>query len=369
MLASLVPGAISSDAMAPAAPAPSAQDLLRAMAAAGSDDCSAPSAPSSEVHDKEDRLFSAAEAVAEDALNRPAAASFPQAVARARSALAEVERASARINREWPDEERFHFEVYPMQPAVLVRLSYRDHATLILFGAFYLSGDAAVDAGTKWRAVSLVDLGERPSRIDVFPLHRGPSRHVRFLATAVRSGCAGSIGVAYYGYEWRADDGQMASQIIKIEGAEGLDDTASKHVGALRTAGNTVELPYCFFSAVDTWDNPTLCAADSFDLRQDDVRFLGRVYNHPDLVVLNSAFTHAQARDYRALRAYCASDAVAGKLMRQMPPYLHADDLTVVKTGRGRERVAFADDSVHFDLVNRRGEWRLESFSLGSNTT
>jgi hypothetical protein len=190
---------------------------------------------------------------------------------------------------------------------------------------------------------------------------------VRFLARVWHSGCAGSIGEAYYGYEWSAEAGQVATQIMKIEGAEGLDETASKHVGKLSTTGKIIQLPYCFFSAVDTWDNPTLCAADSFDLSGDDPRFVGRIYNSPDLVVVNNAIHHAQTHEYTALRAYCASDAVARKLLREIPPFMSAEELKTFKASPTRERVAFGEGAVYFDLVKRRGEWRLESFRIGDD--
>ena len=47
--------------------------------------------------------------------------------------------------------------------------------------------------------------------------------------------------------------------------------------------------------------------------------------------MLNKAIQHAQAHDYGALRGYCASNAVAGKLVRDIPPFLSADELETVK--------------------------------------
>jgi hypothetical protein len=138
-------------------------------------------------------------------------------------------------------------------------------------------------------------------------------------------------------------------------------------VGKLGTTGKTIQLPYCFFSAVDTWDNPTLCAADSFDLSGDDPRFIGRIYNSPDLVVVNNAIQHAQARDYLALRGYCAFDAVARKLVREMPPYLFAEALETHKANPTREKVVFNEGAVYFNLVKRQGEWRLESFRIADD--
>jgi hypothetical protein len=344
------------------------EDLLRQMAPMTPDDCSPPlpSASGVDVHRSEDLLFRTVDALVADRLNGPIPAQTSEAEARARPALLDLEHSSAEINKSWPSEERFHFEVLALHPAILIRLSYRDQARLVMFG-YYLDKNAAVDPGTKWREISFADPDSGASRIDLFPLHRGPSGRARFLARVWRSGCAGSIGEEYYGYEWSVEAGQISTQIIKIEGAEGLDDTASKRVGKLGTTGKTIQLPYCFFSAVDTWDNPTLCAADSFDLSGDDPRFIGRIYNSPDLVVVNNAIQHAQARDYLALRGYCASDAVARRLVREIPPYLFADALETVKAGRTREKIVFSEGAFYFNLVRRRGEWRLENFRIADD--
>ena len=152
----------------------------------------------------------------------------------------------------------------------------------------------------------------------------------------------------------------MSNEIIKIEGAQGLDDTASTRVGTLSTAGRTIQLPYCFFSAVDTWDNPTLCAADSFDLSGDDAVFIGRIYNSPDLVTVAKAIQYAEVHDYVAVRGYCASDTVARLLVRTIPPYLFADTLDTLKAGPTRETIVIANGDFRFDLIKRQGLWLVE---------
>jgi hypothetical protein len=368
ILLSLALGAISCSAIAADAAPPNPQDLLRRMAPMTPDDCSPPvdSTSSADVHQSEDQLFRAVGDLVASRLNGATPAQPSEAESRAQSALREVEQSSAEINKSWPAEERFHFEVLALPPAIVVRMSYRDTARFVLFGSFGLDNYPA-DPGTKWREAGFVDPDSRVSRVDLFPLHRGSSRRPRFLAKVGFWGCAGSVGEAYYGYEWSADAGYSTNEIIKIEGAEGLDDTASEHVGKLSTAGKAIQLPYCFFSAVDTWDNPTLCAADSFDLSGDDPRFIGRIYNAPDLVVLNKAIQHAQARDYVALRAYCTSDAVARKLIREIPPFLFADELKTVKASPTREKIVLEDPTVYFNLIKRRGAWRLESFRISDD--
>lgn len=366
ILLSPLGGVVSTNALAANFPPPKTPDLLRQLASLAPDDCSAPydSVPTFDVDHTEELLFESIENHVVDRLNKPTLAGASEAESRARSALREVEQWSSEINKKWPSDDRFHFEVLPLHPAIVVRMDYRGHAKVALFGIFH-RGEYAIDAGIKWHNVGFVDPSNRASGIDIFPLHRGPSGRARFLARVISSGCAGSIGEAYYGYEWSPELGDGEDQIIKIEGAEGLDDTASQQVGRLRISGNTIQLPYCFFSAVDTWDNPTLCAADSFDVSGDVPRFIRRVYNSPDLVVVNNAIHHAQARDYAALRGYCATEAVARKLVREVPPFLFPDDLKKVKVSPTHETVVFEEGPVHFNLIKRRGEWLLESFHIG----
>ena len=361
-----------SKAMTAGAAPSSAEDLLRRMSSEAPDNCSAPApSPSSsaDINDLESRLFEAVKTLVADRLNTAPPALNSNVGLRAISALREVEQSSAENNKSWPAEDRFHFKVLDLLPAILVQMTYRSRAVLVLFGS-YQAGEAP-DPGTKWRQVDFSDLSfpstDIESRdIELFPLHRGPSGRARFLARVVGGGCASSFGEDYYGYEWSPDDGQVASEIIKIEGAEGLDEAASTHVGRLSTTGKIVQLPYCFFSAVDTWDNPTLCAADSFDLSGDESLFGGRVYNRPDLVTVAKAVEYAEAHDYVAVRGYCASDTVARMLVRETPPYLFADTLDTVKTGPGREKVVLADGSVRFDLIKRRGRWQIESFKISA---
>jgi len=348
----------------PATTAPSnMEELLGRMASVAPDDCSTPTpAPSSsaDINQLETQLFDAVKAQVAGRLNAPSPAPSSNAGSRATSALRDLEQWSAEHNKSWPDEDRFHFKVLELPPAVLIEMSYRSHASLVLFGSFDLNKDETTEPGTKWREVDLGDPSFSPSEIALFQLHRGPSGHPRFLAHVWNSGCAGSLGEDYYGYDWNPSDGQFSSEIIKIEGAQGLDDSASTHVGTLSTAGRIIQLPYCFFSAVDTWDNPTLCAADSFDLSGDDAVFSGRIYNSPDLVTVAKAIEYAEVHDYVAVRGYCASASVAELLVRKIPPYLFADTLDTIKAGPMRETVMIADGDFRFDLIKRQGRWLVE---------
>jgi hypothetical protein len=156
ILLSLAAGAIPSSAMAASAAPLNPEDLLRQMAPMTPDDCSPPlpSASAVDVHGSEDLLFRSVNALVADRLNGPIPAQTSEAEARARSALLKLEHSSSEINKSWPSEERFHFEVLALHPAILLRMSYRDQARLVLFGSYYLDKNAAVDPGTKWREVS-----------------------------------------------------------------------------------------------------------------------------------------------------------------------------------------------------------------------
>jgi hypothetical protein len=153
-------------------------------------------------------------------------------------------------------------------------------------------------------------------------------------------------------------------QIIKQDGAFGLYDKVRgfPHIGQLKTQGTLITLPYCWFSSLDSWDNPSLCAVDTYDLSADHVRFHARVYNRPDLLPIAKAIAYAQKHDYRAVLGYCASSQVARRLVRDIPPFAGAEDLQVVSTGNNRERVKFSDDGYLFDLEKRAGVWMIVDF-------
>ncbi len=161
------------------------------------------------------------------------------------------------------------------------------------------------------------------SRLSLYPLHRGPSQHARFLVKFGSGGCAGSFEVSYDAREWNAERNENVEQILKQGGSFGLDDVPGfAQVGELRTKGSPITLPYCRFSAVDTWDNPSLCAVDTYDLSGGDVRFLSRTYNRPDLVPIAKAIEYAQKRDFPAVLGYCAFSDVARALVRDIPPFV-----------------------------------------------
>ena len=94
---------------------------------------------------------------------------------------------------------------------------------------------------------------------------RGPSGKARFLAKFGHVGCAGSTGVAYDAREWNPGRFGGLARIIKQSGAFGLEDKVPgfPQIGELKTDGVRVTLLYCWFSPIDTWDNPILCPVDN----------------------------------------------------------------------------------------------------------
>jgi hypothetical protein len=134
-------------------------------------------------------------------------------------------------------------------------------------------------------------------------------------------------------------------------------------IGKLQTEGPAITLPYCWFSPIDTWDNPSLCAVDTYDTSGDQVKFRSRAYNRPDLLPIAKAIEYAEQRDYPAVLAYCASGDVALKLVRNIDPHFFAGDLKVTRIGDGKERVEMElESTTRFEVEKRDGRWLVVSF-------
>jgi hypothetical protein len=299
---------------------------------------------------------------------------------RAIQILTELERSSAEFNKEWEEGNRFHFEVLDIPPTLVVKMTYRNRATFTVFGIPQLSDDQKPN--TRWRAIYAADDGRFEPRsgydwLDLFSLQRGPSKKARFLAKFGAAGCGSGVGVSYYAYEWSPENFGDLAEIIKLEGAVSQEDpldnahpsqndlSSSFHpIGKLATNGPIISLPYCWFSQIDTWDNPSLCAVDSYDISRDRVRFLDRVNNRPDLVPIAKAIEYGQAHDYRAVRAYCNTPEVAEKIARNVPPFVFAGaGLKVTRITPLKERVEIGDDKVfQFDIEKRGADWLVLSF-------
>ncbi len=134
-------------------------------------------------------------------------------------------------------------------------------------------------------------------------------------------------------------------------------------IGKLRTDGPVIDLPYCWWSAIDTWDNPSMCAVDRYDLSGNEVRFISRRVNRPDLLPIAKAAKYAEDRDIPAVRAYCASDAVARRLVESAPNRLFEVDVKVKPHGAEHKLVYEDGGGYRFIVVKRGDRWLIEDFA------
>ncbi|MDR3751212.1 MAG: hypothetical protein P4K94_06965 [Terracidiphilus sp.] len=342
--------------------------MLQKLADFSPDPCGPPYGRERDWHsaDVENPLFEQAGNFVEQELN----ATRPETISpqdRTTESLKKLERLSAEINASWPDENRFHFQILNLPPALVLKITIRSHARFFVFG---VPEEISGQPNRLWRRVGSDDESfehESPSSwLELYPLHRGTSGNARFLAEFGYTGCAGSSGVVYDAREWNPRGLGDLDQVIKQEGAFGLDDKVPgfAQVGKLRTEGALITLPYCWFSSLDTWDNPSLCAVDTYDTSGDNLKFRSRAYNRPDLVPIAKAIEYAQRRDYPAVLSYCVSGEVARKMVRGLPPFVFAGDLRVTRTGSGKESVALGDPpAYHFHVEKHGGRWRVVAFS------
>jgi hypothetical protein len=340
--------------------------LLQKISGFSPDPCGPPYGVFQNSSDIESLIFRKATDSVTEALNATLAdpKSPPE---RAEKSLMALRKLSAEINASWPEENRFQFKILDIAPALVVKLSIRTREGFFVFGV------PAEDSGKpncNWRIVGSDDESDGdpiPSTsLELYPLRRGASGNARFLAKFIPSGCAGSVGVYYDAREWAPGGLGSFDQIIKLKGAFGLDDKVPgfPEIGELHTQGALITLPYCWFSAIDTWDNPSLCAVDTYDVSGDSVKFQKRTYNRPDLLPIAKALEYAAQRDFPAVLAYCATAQVARSLVREIPPSVLADELHVTRTGNGRERVEFGSESEYrFDVAKSNGRWLIVGFS------
>lgn len=355
-------------------PAPDFRQLLQKLANADADPCQAPGDEKEDTGNTEFYLLQQAQDEITRELNAAETRSSSPAE-RATVALKKLERLSAEINAAWPDENRFHFEVLDVQLIVVVKITIRTHSSYIAFG---IPAGNSKEPSQQWQEIGSEgeSLGHEilPTSLNLYPLQRSPSGKTRFLASFGYVGCAGNtFGVQYDVREWDPKNSSYLEQIVKQEGGLGIDSDPNgggptakdpfAPVGVLSTKGAKITLPYCWGSPLDTWDNLSLCAVDTYDLSGDEVRFVGRRYNRPDLVPVAKVLEYAKKHDYPELRAYCASDAVARKVMRE-GEYGFDAQLETVRLGAGRERVRAAYSGDPGFVVEKRGDrWLVVSFA------
>jgi hypothetical protein len=346
-------------------PKPNIRQLLQNLTKSSADPCDVGSANDRDWQPSlvEMPLLEAAADLVTEALNTDTA----PPVERAQKALENIASASAEINHSWPEGRRFQFKILDLKEILVVKMSIRSYERFFVFGA--PSGDAGKQ-DRPWRRVGLT---ENESEFDVpwvyvqlYPLHRGPSGRARFLARSTMGGCAGSFGVSYDAREWNPDNGGSADQIIGLQGALGLDDEVKgfPQIGKLRTDGPVIDLPFCWWSPIDTWDNPSMCAVDQYDLSGNDVRFVVRRVNRPDLLPIVRAAEHAEKRDLPAVRAYCTSEAVARHLLALAPTRLFEVEIKVKQLATGRELVYEEGGNYRFVVEKRSDRWLIASFHV-----
>lgn len=350
-------------------------NLLQKIASAPPDTCGVPPTASLDSDDVELSIVRATSDLALQALN--AADPEPSASRdRAATVLQKIEQLSTELNASWPKESRFRFQILDIAPALVIRAGIGTHEEYVVFGIPEMDGFGK--ANRLWREVGEDNLElEHPvprNWIELYPLHRGPSGHARFLAAIGFTGCAGSSGVLYEAQEWDPSGLGELDQVIKQSGAFGMDEAATggsptrrdpfAPIGKLETRGTLIALPYCWFSAIDTWDNPSLCALDTYDLSRDSVRFQSRAYNRPDLLPIAKAIEYAEKHDLPAVRSYCASDEVANRLIREIGPSYFASDLRVTRISENSERVEMGFPGTDRFEIQRSGDrWLVVRFT------
>ena len=342
---------------------PEFRELLQKLAGYSPDPCGPPYGREEDWHafGDESSVFERAADIVTQGLNTTSGPGSPKD--RAMLTMTQLEMTSAEVNAAWPEERRFHFEILDLSPALVVKMTFRTYGTFFVFGQ---TANDSRESNQLWKRVGEdhVSFEHKVPRLDLdlYPLHRGPSGNPRFLSKFIVSGCAGSIGVVYEASEWNPKNSPEIDQIIQQEGAFGLDDKVPgfAQIGKLRTEGSLITLPYCWFSGIDTWDNPSMCAVDTYDISGDKVRFRSRDYNRPDLLPIAKAIEYAQKRDYSAVLGYCASSKIAQRLVRDLPPIYFGDDIRMTSTGKERERVELGPD--HFDVEKHGGRWVVADF-------
>jgi hypothetical protein len=316
----------------------------------------------------EQTLLDAADSELVDALNRNAASPQPASVARAE--LDALQHEAESTGSKWAKDVRFRFTVKSLPPVVAVTMAVRNHE---VFAAYALAQVDYPRKGLAWKtaASSLYDTNFSWSQVELRNLQRGPAGHARLLAKTEWGGCAGSYGVKYEGLEWDPQNniGEMDS-LFETEGAWGLETepgpvTAKNPfpmVGAFTTIGSRITLPYCMFTGIDWWDNPSLCAVETWDLSGDQVRFVSRRWNRPELLPIARAMEFAGNHEFVELRAWCASDELARRLMAIAKFGMGGDNPAVKTQGPARERVTL--DEVGTFIVEKRGDqWVVAGYT------
>lgn len=343
---------------------------LTQLAPASPDDCGwegpSPEKFSGHTAKLEDELFDEADDAIVQALNVPG----PNPKTAIAQVLDSMRALSEGLNKTWPADRRFHYELLEIDPAFVVTYHIRSRSTWSVFGIAAEASWPNKGENTKWSQVGEDDLRwqqpDSDQQMEVYGLTRGPSGLARFLARASQISCGDGItGLTYHAYEWNPASIGSLDLIIERKGAASRGDFPQyRPIGKLEMTGPRVTLPYCEWSAVDLDVDALLCSVDTYDVSGDEVRFLGTRTNRPDLEAVAKAVKYADDRDYRALLSYSASPAVARKMVALMPPSITAN----VGGGsypplRGNHQ-AIDIGGLHFALEERNGTWVVVEFTM-----
>ena len=336
--------------------------------------------PTGHPEELESKLFNSAVNFVTDSLNE----SSNQPLNQAKEALKTLSLASDEINRHWPEGHRFRYEITDVSPVILAKMTFRSSSAVI---AFFVSGDAGVSKTsaqrkTTWTAENVTGDNPEPNRmiqhVQVYPLFRGPSNMARFLVSSSITACGHGTetGVSVYQMSLLNYPEQLFHRKGSVSSGEGvIEERESPQAKWIRrpmhtfnnsfnVSGKNIALPFCRFSVVDTSYGPTLCMADTFDLSMDDIRFVGREINRPDLFAVAKAIEHAQNGEWAAVRAYTANGAVAKKILSSTHSYVYSERTTVTHISPDREiiRLEGGVEAREFEVQKINGTWRIKNF-------
>jgi hypothetical protein len=362
------------------------KDLATQLAAQPADDCSPLTAgpPPTAIHEAENNMFAAVDQ------GVVAAVDGPESVGRAASVadfvLRQFQDLSAQANSSWPDDRRFHYQVLDLGTAIALEFTIRSRATFSVLGVPELFGGSDQRRNNNyWEQVGndafRTGAHRSEEKLDLTRLEPSPSRRARFFAQFSQVGCGGTpTEVDYRGYQWNpADTGNLKTVLHQsgvIAGAGAFDELASpnaqpQHVtasvdGTVQITAKTVVLPYCRPSAVETHGGPVLCDVDTYDVSGEDIRFVSRTTNRPDLDAIAKLIEYAQGRDVLAASAYTADPKVAHDAMQQIPTDIAIESIRVMHASPTKETVHMQDGlDLTFDLAKIRGRWLVTAFTIG----
>jgi len=149
--------------------APDVQQLLTKLAGVKPDPCGPPYEVIANPADIEDHVFRQAEEIVIKALNENSA-DRKESLQRAGQALKRLEQLSADINAPWPEENRFHFQMLDLSPALVVKMAIGTHDRFYVLG---IPAESHGDQERLWQEVGRDEeiIGDRvpQSHLEIYP--------------------------------------------------------------------------------------------------------------------------------------------------------------------------------------------------------